>query len=109
MKNSLKVLFAVSTLAASLPALAQDAPPPPPPPPPPAAAGGGGGGGGFGGGGGGGRGGFGGGAGGFQMPVQLAPADLAKINSVLKTLIGNADPDAKKIIDANPTWNPIAA
>jgi hypothetical protein len=26
---------------------------------------------------------------------------------VLKSLIGKADPDAQKILDANPTWNPI--
>ena len=56
--------------------------------------------------GGGGRGGFGGG-GNFTPPVALAPADLAKINSVLKALIGKADPAAQAILDANPTWNPI--
>jgi len=106
MKNPKKIIatIAAGLLAAGTLAFAQDAaPPPPPPPPPPAAApaGGSGGGAGRAGGGGGRRG------GGAAAPAQLAPADLATINKVLKDLIGKADPDAQKIIDANPTWNPI--
>jgi hypothetical protein len=46
---------------------------------------------------------------GFPSPVQPSPAELARINKAMKTLLVQQDPSLQDVIAQHPGWDPIRA